>query len=267
MLRKLLKYEFKATARYFLPLIAALLVVAVLNRICLGIGNGGSGGLEFLPTFVAAFLYVAIIVAIFVLALIITIKRFYSSLLTDEGYLMMTLPASVDSHIWSKTITAGVWVIVSTLMTVLSVVIISAADGTAVFQFFTEMGRIYQASFAEWGMHVWALGVIWVLVFILSLLSALMAIYMCISLGHQISNHQVLGGLGAYILYSLVLQVLGTVATIIAGKCGFFGWMSTLDAVTGVYLVSIGVLLLGIILFAVPYLVTRYLLKYRLNLE
>ncbi len=267
MLKKLLKYEFKATARYFLPLIAALLVVAVLNRICLSFNQGSIEALKFVPTFVAAFLYIAIIIAIFVLALIITIKRFYNSLLTDEGYLMMTLPASVDSHIWSKTITAGVWVIASTLATICSAAVIGAADGTSVLHFFTELGEVYQESFANWGMHVWMLGIIWLLAMIFCLLSSLLSIYMCISLGHQVSNHQILGGVGAYILYSLVLQVLGTIATTIAIKCGFFSWVSTLDAVTGVYLVSVGVLVLGVILSVVPYLITRYLLKYRLNLE
>ena len=41
------------------------------------------------------------------------IQRFYKNLLRDEGYLMLTLPASVHQQVWSKLIVSSVWFIIT----------------------------------------------------------------------------------------------------------------------------------------------------------
>jgi hypothetical protein len=262
MLRKLMKYEFKATARYFIPLIIALLAVAVVNRFCFAYDKN----LDWLPTNLAIVLYVGIIIAICVLALIITIKRFYNSLLTDEGYLMMTLPASVDSHIWSKTITAGFWVIVSTLITGCSVLVM-ISSGDFWHSLYTSTVQIYQTAVSVIGFHFWIFIGLWFLVLLFNLASQLMTIYMCISIGHQIPKHQLLGGIGAYLVVMIIVQTLMTVFVYFGDSINIQSWFEQLQNVPAAYFVTLAFLLINVVMLAVTYLVTRYLLKNRLNLE
>ena len=53
--------------------------------------------------------YVVAITAVFIVAFILMLQRFYKNLLGDEGYIMFTLPASVHQHVWSKLIVSAVW--------------------------------------------------------------------------------------------------------------------------------------------------------------
>ncbi len=83
MLRKLIKYEFRATARGNAPLYLVTIVLALLTG-GLPVAGAGHGrhdhGGDLLATFI-----VAVVLAVF---------RFRKNLLTDEGYVMFTLPVS-----------------------------------------------------------------------------------------------------------------------------------------------------------------------------
>ncbi|MGI5825128.1 MAG: hypothetical protein ACOX7J_06105 [Bacillota bacterium] len=269
MLGKLIKYEFKATARFFVPLLIALLVVSVINRICFSF----DGSMDFLgpdwswlPSAISMFLYVAIIITIFVLTLVLAIKRFHSSLLTDEGYLMMTLPASVDSHIWSKAVTAGVWIIAGIAVSVASVFVM-AMTGDIWGEFLNEVTYGINQMTAVLGGNLWVFAVLWLVILVLDLLSQLMIVYMCISIGHQIPKHQVLSSIGAYLAYVVISQIVVAIAAKIAEFCGFFEWFSNLQGLTMGYLTTFGFLGLVVLVLAITYFVTRYLLKNKLNLE
>ena len=86
MLRKLLKYEFIATGRIFLPLYGALIVVAFLQKIFfdLNFGDIGSVSLSILVGAIPV-LFSALIVAVVVASFIMMIIRFNKNLLSNEG--------------------------------------------------------------------------------------------------------------------------------------------------------------------------------------
>ena len=107
MLGKLLKHEFRATGRIMLPLIAAELMVSVLAGLSVR-GLGRMQSMSFLHTMYVLTLMVfgLGLFAIAVVAFVLMIQRFYKSLLRDEGYLSMTLPVTVDAHIWAKLLTS-----------------------------------------------------------------------------------------------------------------------------------------------------------------
>ena len=86
MLSKLLKYELKATGRIFLPLFLALLLFAGINRFTLSPDEFDA------PAMISMIMYIIIMVGMFVMTFIMMIQRFYKNLLSDEGYLMLTLP-------------------------------------------------------------------------------------------------------------------------------------------------------------------------------
>ena len=121
---KLLKYEWKACARTCLPMYAAVLLLAAVNRLTMT--DRIQELMYGIPTALLALLYVAVMVAVLVVTEVILIQRFYKSLLGDEGYLMFTLPVTVSQHIWAKTIIAVVMSIISIAAAVLSFGIIGS---------------------------------------------------------------------------------------------------------------------------------------------
>ena len=102
MLGKLTKYEIKATARIFLPLYAGLLLFALINKVFIEI-NLLQTKMAFLSA-ISGMIYFFIIVATFIITLVVMIQRFYKNLLSDEGYLMFTIPVTPSKHIISKMI-------------------------------------------------------------------------------------------------------------------------------------------------------------------
>ncbi|MEG0086119.1 MAG: ABC transporter permease [Niameybacter sp.] len=115
MLGKLIKYEFKATGRTFLPLYGIILLVACIHRL---LGRNTQGifvELNKIGDFMTLAL-VALFIALGVITLVMTIQRFQKNLLTDEGYLMFTLPVKIRSLIFSKLFVALIWVILSSIV-------------------------------------------------------------------------------------------------------------------------------------------------------
>jgi hypothetical protein len=117
MLGKLLKHEFKATARLLLPIYLLLVVLTIIDRIVLGLDFKGS--LSIVTGFVT-FAYVATLIAIVVVSFVIIALRFYKNLLSDEGYLMFTLPTKQSALINSKLIVSFIWNIAGVLAVFLS---------------------------------------------------------------------------------------------------------------------------------------------------
>ena len=103
MLGKLIKHEFRATGRIMLPLLGALLVLSpIAGLIMRALDRGQLKNLfRFLGGAVVGLFFMAV-AAVFVISLALMVRRFYSNLLQDEGYLMFTLPVSTHSLIWSK---------------------------------------------------------------------------------------------------------------------------------------------------------------------
>ena len=120
MLTKLLKHEFRATARIMGPLYLVLLAVALGFNFSARLMDSGNFVLNMLAALVVM-AYVVAITAVFIVAFILMLQRFYKNLLGDEGYIMFTLPASVHQHVWSKLIVSAVWFIATGVVVFLSV--------------------------------------------------------------------------------------------------------------------------------------------------
>ena len=111
MLGKLMKHEFRATARVMLPVMGAMVALALLANLSI---RGLAGNLSDVPLLRILFVLIIIffsvaVVATAVMSLVIMVSRFYRNLLKDEGYLMFTLPVSIHELIWSKLIVSLVW--------------------------------------------------------------------------------------------------------------------------------------------------------------
>ena len=129
MLRKLIKYEFKATGRSMLPMYLALLVLSIINKIFWVLGGVNNfiiadSFLGFISA-VSIFLYILVFIVAMVITLIVIIQRFYKNLLRDEGYLMNTLPVTAVMNIASKLITAIIWLVICGVIAVVSILILA----------------------------------------------------------------------------------------------------------------------------------------------
>ena len=89
MLSKLLKYDLRANLKIYLFVWPAIIALALIDRLSLTVHIGGSLGTIF--TITTTTLFVLALLAACILALVISIIRFYSGLLRNEGYLMFTL--------------------------------------------------------------------------------------------------------------------------------------------------------------------------------
>ena len=266
---KLLKYEWKACARIFLPLYGVVLLMALVNRLTMK--EQVQALMHGIPTALMGLLYFAVMVAVFVVTAVILIQRFYKNLLGDEGYLMFTLPVTVSQHIWAKSIIAAVMSILSTIAALLSIGILGG--GVGIIQgAATVMTNLLQGIAERPNEFVVGVEILlWLL--ILTVVGTLF-IYLCIALGHLAKKHRVLMAVVWYFVLSTVLQFLFMFFIMGVGNLPLDGfWMALQDfflsigpAATihiGMIILCIGTAAVG----AVFFLATRYILKNRLNLE
>ena len=143
MLIKLLKHEFRATARIMGPLYLILLAVALGFNFSARLMDTSNVVLNVLAALVIL-AYVAAIIGVFIVAFILMLQRFYKNLLGDEGYIMFTLPASVHQHVWSKLIVSAVWFIATGV-----VVIRSAFVAAFNVSFLTDLAGIFPKFFQQ----------------------------------------------------------------------------------------------------------------------
>lgn len=106
MLNKLLKHEFKDTARVMPFLYVVVLVSTALSYISF---ITDIGWLTLSSSVLLLFLSIAGIVITFV----VVILRFYNNLYSREGYLMFSLPVKPHKLLISKTIVSISWILVS----------------------------------------------------------------------------------------------------------------------------------------------------------
>lgn len=259
MLGKLTKYEFKATARIFLPLFAAVLAVSAVTRVMLGLRWET-------PHVISIVLAVMLIAAAFVMTLVLTIQRFYKNFMTDEGYLTFTLPVTTGRLIWAKLIVAAVWTVVCAAVVFLSVALmaLSAGDWQNLFQSIRELG-LPKADQTLFILEFLAL-------VLSSLLTGILTIYASMALSMVANKHRVSLSFVFYIALNTVMQILISILLWIfvspdfPNGLTFSAYMEvhTLGVIHAWMLTALGVVLaFGAGMFAT----TRYMLKKQLNLQ
>jgi hypothetical protein len=216
MLGKLLKYEIKATARWFFPLYGAVMVFAVLGRLFYNpatIRSQVDEGYFLFPMLMSVFksIYIFLIVAMFVVTLVVIIQRFYKNLMGDEGYLMFSLPAPVWMHITSKLIVATLWYIASTIITLLAIAI-----GPVWYRVVDHVSRWCAELPDLLNMSLFALAVELIFVSLISIVGNVLPIYLAIALGgHLWPRHRILGSFVAYVAVATATSTIGVIFTFI----------------------------------------------------
>lgn len=134
MLGKLIKNEFRATARTFGAMYLIVFIVTVLLKLVIEIQDAFQldNVVINILSFVTITAFVLGIIGVIIGTFILILKRFYDNMLKNEGYLSFTLPATVGQHIASKSIVSYIWVIVSAVF-IFGIVIILFLGHTSLF--------------------------------------------------------------------------------------------------------------------------------------
>ena len=267
MLGKLMKYEFRATAIYFLPIYVVLVLVSGLRYVVSLISQKFSNGFSAFSGFSLSAIYLLLALGLAITTFIVIIIRFYKNLLGTEGYLMFTLPVSVEQNILAKLIPSVVWFFGSCVLGMLT---IAPAMGLRFndnpFTMFTgiRLGDVPEILLA-------------VLMVIGSIAGTFLFYYLCMCIGQMFNSHRFLVSAGAYIVIQTVLQILGIAFIWICASRfssqAFVAWLSNafafLDKIPSgslIYLFLIAANILSYGIAAALFFIDSAILRKRLNL-
>lgn len=273
MLGKTIKQELRATGRIMLPLLGVLLLLAALAGVSAKLIDSGVDN-RLLDVFSALFIagFFIGLFAVMVIAFVLMIQRFYKNLMGDEGYLMLTLPVTVDAHIFAKLLVSFIWFAVTALVCMLSVLIMAGVNVD-----FSDIGDMLP-KFADITAYVSVANLIGyfleglVLCFVGSC-AVCLHFYAAIAAGHSFSNHKVLLSVVFYFVISFLLSAFQMCLAWLADKVGliqtassFMEAQTSADFVSLLHVFMLCAIGYGLVIAAVCYLPTTLLMKKKLNL-
>ena len=276
MLGKLWKHEWKANCRLLLAVHLALLVMGLVGYLIQGILQTGPvtsviGGLYTLLFFLLA-------AAAFLLTHILMIIRYYRNFFTAEGYLVHTLPVGPGSKLLAKCLNHLVWSLINQVCVVSAVMlVISAVPSKEQMESFLQVlpEAAKAMGFSSVPSMLAALGGL----LLLMLSSAILMFYAAVSLGSLFPAHRILGSvlcwLGLWIAsqiinVSVMINTFGKYAYLEGRVVETAGGTLTLppEQVTDIFRTFLGmVAVVTLIMGAIHYLISYYVLSKRINLS
>lgn len=206
MLFKLLKYDFRAMWKQFSLIWGAALALALVNRFTLFRDAGNSVRTD---DGMLMFVFICVIVAMFVIAIIFVVNRFSKGLLGNEGYLMHTLPVRSWQLVLSKLICGLVTWIGCGVVALVSPFLMAPLNWAELFQF-----QIWSDIFRGIMKHPGVLALLaeFCLVILSFLVLFIASMYLAMAVGHLFSRHRRLISIASFIgLYVLIANVYGRV--------------------------------------------------------
>lgn len=264
MLVKLMKHELKATSRLLLPLYLILFFIAFINRFTLNLSSNDvfEGSRGFLSGFFL-FTFIITIIIVIITTFVLMIMRFYQNLLTDEGYLMFTLPVKSHQLINAKLITTIFWILIDIISIIVSLLIVFATPQrmdilkAGLQSFINELNEVFQGNAS-------LIFIQFILLLLVALILNILTIYVSIAVGQLFTGHKLVGSFIAYMAIYTTLQILMVIMALIFGIINYDN-ISTTDTLPTIFLpLFIGFALVVDVVF---YTIANTILKKKLNLE
>ena len=263
MFGKLLKYDFRSMFKQFAFIWPAALAIALVNHFTLY--NFGGSGMQNTVSGFAVVVYIAILIAMFIIALVFTIQRFYKGLLGDEGYLMFTLPVKPWQLIGSKLLCAVITTFISVIVALLSVLLLLPWDREAFREIFEGLRYVSTHWSGEATQGLIAL-LEMCLMMMVSFATGYLHIYAALSIGHLFSKNRIAISVAAFVVLN---SLVGTLSGILMAAF-FRQFFDAFNRMSGaaqyhcaIWTVIVSELLLGAVYFAG----TEFILRKKLNLE
>lgn len=272
MLKKLLKHELIATSRIMLPLYLLVLLLAVFANITTRLANSAQYWLTSTLSGVSMFTFFLSLIAVCLMALVIMIGRFHSNLMGAQGYLMMTLPASIHKLVLAKVITSVLCFCGTIVVCILALVTLTFNSHTLadIGNFFKTVALLLNDGYDVLsGGQLAALGLEGCGVTVLAMICFTLFIYASIATGHSFSRRKVLMSFVTFFGMNFLLELLGTGLSVYLVRydtvfAPFFGVESFFQGMQMLLGMAAAILLL---LSAGFYALTHYMMKHRLNLQ
>lgn len=271
MLKKLLKYEFKATARTYGGMYLALLAASVLFGGSVRRWNGTNSDTYSTLVGLLSLVYTAVIIGTVVVTIMTIVQRFYRNLLGREGYLMHTLPVTEAQLVGSKLISSAVWLLASAVVGVVSLVVMFCVGADFTQLDFSNLWDDWAALRTSFEGDLLAILLWTALLCYARMLCTMLCIYAACMVGHLFRAHNGVASVGAFFLMSwgqgrvenllnaggFVRILMGSAGDTIVSEAAnhstliFFAASFAITAVFG----------------AVYFILTCWLMKHKLNLE
>lgn len=275
MLSKLIRYEFKATRRIFLPAFLVLLLLSIANSILIALPDRMLDHVS-IPFGVLMTVYVFVMFAVCVLSFAYMISRFYKNLLGDEGYLMFTLPARPSQLIWAKCITSTIWMIVTAIVCTVSLFLL-AIPAFLMEQFQTDISfllfwqttkYIFSVLVHEYGANLFVVPLELFLLGIAYVVNFCMHIYACLSIGSLANKHRLGFAFLAYLGFGIIVEVIVMTGLSLFGLTNLPAWISMNVSPSGqLHVTLLAFLVFMIVYIIINFVITNYILSKRLNLQ
>lgn len=271
MLKKLLKYEFKATARTYGGMYLALLAASVLFGGSVWRWNGTNSDAYSTLVGLLSLVYTAVIIGTVVVTIMTIVQRFYRNLLGREGYLMHTLPVTEAQLVGSKLISSAVWLLASAVVGVVSLVVMFCVGADFTQLDLSNLLDDWAALRTSFEGDLLAILLWTALLCYVRTLCTMLCIYAACMVGHLFRAHNGVASVGAFFLMSwgqgrvenllnaggFVRILMGSAGDTIVSEAAnhstliFFAASFAITAVFG----------------AVYFILTCWLMKHKLNLE
>lgn len=267
MLKKLLKHEFRATARVMGPLFLIVLALALTANLSLHFLLDAH---TFFPNLMGGLLMVAFFVGmagLAVMSVVLMVDRFRKNLMGDEGYVMFTLPVSGHQLVWSKIIVSTVWFIAAAIVEALAMLVcffdLEWLREIFSSEFFRRALQELQALVEEFGLNLPAMAAEVILLGLLFCAALCLEFYAAIAVGHGFANHKSAWSVLFFFAFQFVTQLIGGLLL----NADFFSGLFYLGGMRAFHQVM--ALLIGseLVTGGIFYAVTALSLKKRLNLQ
>ncbi len=269
MLGKLMKVEFRATARSILPLYLVIAVLSVGVAFLSDSLDTESAVLSILSGLVV-FGYAMALLASFVMVFVLMIERFRKNLLSDEGYVMFTLPVSVHQLLWSKIIASCLWFLATLAVACISTLPLFLASGGLgdIMDTLRQLFSMLHLLTLEHGINLTAFLLEGLLLSFSAYALGCLMIYFSIAAGYGFDRRK---GLYAILIFFgvwiLLQMVLGTVALGMDYGSYMIYMENSLGELGAFHSMMWQAIAVNAVLAALFYLGTTWMLKHRLNLE
>ena len=266
MFGKLMKYELKATYKWYLIISGVLAILSIFAGLLASSVITGAATYTADTTYTIVGIIVLVIFAGYIgLTLtnyIIIIRRFYNNIFGREGYLTWTLPTGSHTVLLVKVTSALIWSIFCFISLILSLLIFLGVIGLAQQQnIFDVLGPVFE--------HIGST-LIWqsLLFQVLATISGILMLYCAISLGQLfINNRIVMAFVFGFILW-VVLSIIGRLfPSISISELSRTATISS-DTLSDVLVVNfIPAYIYELVKIVAMYFTVHYVTKFKLNLQ
>ncbi len=284
MLKKLIKHEFKATAKVNYVLLGIMLLITVFGWLSFkapmwsaafgSVADYNFSGVDLLAIIALISYFLALVALAYALIIYLAV-HFYRSMYTDQGYLTHTLPATPNQLFFSKVLVSSIWYAIFSVVMIISIIAIvvsmfgtmlAATGGTFGWD---ELKILFGEFEAEMGVQMGGVMVLLLVVAILTPFTTVITMFGSLTLGQLAKNNKGVMGFLWYIAISFGSAIVLYVAEMVL-MIGSIADMATdpfamIDSMYGgTYIIM---LVMNIVISVVLYLVSVWINKKKINLN